>query len=176
MKYSLHGPFELPENAKKKVDLGAAYIEGFWKAANKSEKEQLSEATGLFFFMFRAGRGIKPWYVGRAEKGTFAAEVFTEERKASYLKISRSRDRGTPLLVFIAKRNEDGSFAKVNKNRSEDMTFVESYLLGLAMDKNADLLNFKENPMLSQLEVSGLINTAKGKPSTAVQELKKALR
>jgi hypothetical protein len=176
MKYTLHGPFELPENAKKKVDLSPAQIVAFWKAANKSEREMLSDATGLFFFMFRAGRGIKPWYIGRAEKGSFEEETFTEERKAAYLKIARSRDRGTPLLVFIARRNEDGTFTQPGKVKHDDMTFVESYLIGLAMDKNADLLNVKENPMLQQLEVSGLINTTKGKPSIAVQELKKALR
>ena len=176
MKYTLHGPYELPENAKKKVDLSAQSIQGFWKAANKAEREMLSDATGIFFFMFRAGRGIKPWYIGRAEKGSFEEETFTEERKAAYLKIARSRDRGTPLLIFIARRNEDGTFTQPGKTRHEDLTFVESYLLGQAMDKNPDLVNFKENPMLSQMEVSGLINTSKGKPSTAVQELKKALR
>ena len=64
--------------------------------------EGLRYACGCSVFAMRAGKGIRPWYVGLAQRSSFQTECFTPDKKVKYQQVLAKRS-GTPLLYFYAR-------------------------------------------------------------------------
>jgi len=56
----------------------------FWSRVDDELKVGLPGAIGCYIFSIRAGRGVKPWYVGLAEKQSFRKECFTSHKLNHY--------------------------------------------------------------------------------------------
>ena len=66
-KYSVHGPFRIAKQKNGHVNKGRDSMHTFW-AKVQEEDESLPSACGCYIFAIKAGKGIRPWYVGIAEK------------------------------------------------------------------------------------------------------------
>ncbi len=81
-----HGPFEVPilSGGLDKSREGA-----FWRKVEESEPG-LPAAVGCYIFAIRAGRGVRPWYVGKTE-AAFKKEVFQDHKFRLYWEALRER-------------------------------------------------------------------------------------
>lgn len=55
------------------------------------------------------------------------------------------------------------------------MEFLETMLIGIALETNPELANIKKTNLLKEMVVPGVINSPRGNPPTRVQDLKNAL-
>jgi len=169
MKFEIFGPFEIPRDEKNGL-IDDKAIKKFWK-----EVGDCSKACGCYLFAVKAAKGIKPWYVGVANKLTFSGEALKKEKLKMYDNVI-SKQRGKPLLFLIARKTNTGKFAKPPKNKVNEIEYLETILIGVALDKNKDLLNIQKTVRLKNLIVPGLINTPAGKRSEPVNEFVKAIK
>jgi hypothetical protein len=74
--FSVVGPFDVPFT-KKKVGrtINSANAKEFW-----TSRPALAKKRGCYIFAFRAAKGMKPVYIGKATK-TFEQEVFTDHKR-----------------------------------------------------------------------------------------------
>jgi hypothetical protein len=73
MKFSIHGPFEVPRS-NGLVDIAAPSKKKFWAAVSENDP-RLPDACGCYIFVIKAKRGALPWYVGLTTKRTFKGEA-----------------------------------------------------------------------------------------------------
>lgn len=167
MQFSVHGPFELPRNghlvARTPTDRNH-----FWDQVDAAV-DGLSNARGCYVFTV----GVRAWYVGLAEKQTFRNECFRSHKITIYNESMQSI-QGRPRLLFIPLMTNSGTFAR--RNNSKAIHMLENMLIGMAIQRNSDLMNVSQTKFLRQMCVPGVINTGPGQArSNSVQKLKKAL-
>lgn len=169
MRFDTQGPIEVPRNV---LGLKAKVAAKFWAEANERLNPGLPEACGCYVFAIRAGKGARPWYVGKAEKQSFRNECFNPTNRIKFHELLEGR-KGTPLLYFYPKMNDSGmKFASVRKTGNSSIIFLENMLIGMALERNSNLLNVSNTKMLKNLIVPGLINSGKGKLKTSAKDLK----
>jgi hypothetical protein len=83
MRYYPCGPIELPRDDGGLIFIDPDIARSIWKEADESEPG-LSKACGCYVYAIRAGRGIMPWYVGKAVKQTFDRECLTDHKLVRY--------------------------------------------------------------------------------------------
>ena len=169
MIYEILGPFEIPRDETTGLT-DDKEVKNFWR-----ERGDCATACGCYLFAIKASKGIKPWYVGVANKLTFSQEALTKPKLKIYDNVISIR-KGKPLLFLIARKTNTGKFAKSPKNKIKEIDYLETILIGAALDKNKDLLNIQKTKRLKNLIVPGLINTSRGKRSVAVKEFVKAIK
>lgn len=175
MKYSVHGPFELGKQKENGlVKCSKDEKADFWSSVEK-DCSSLPSACGCYLFAIRAGKGIKPWYVGRSTSQTFEKECFAPHKIKIYHEALASK-KGTPVLFLVAKRTNGGKFVKPGKNSHEATEYLETLMIGAALEKNPKLMNIKKTKYLKEMCVPCLINTPQGKPSPSAKAFKEALR
>jgi hypothetical protein len=174
MKYTIHGPFEMAKKNNKLVDHSNSTKKLFWSKVRKSNAN-LPSACGCYLFAIRAAKGIKPWYVGLAEKGTFESECYSAH-KINIYNDALAGKKGAPLLFLIAKRTKKDKFVKPTKRKHQDIAYLETILIGVALKKNPKLMNIKKTKFLKKMCVPCLMNTTPGKPTRSEAEFKKAIK
>jgi hypothetical protein len=160
--FTVKGPFAIA-TTKMKVgrSIGKADIEDFW-----SKYPVLATEKGCYIFGFKAAKGSKPIYVGKATK-TFKQEIFTDHKLKKYSQAFGSQAKGTPILFFICANKTKGPTNKVAIDEAE------SHLIQAGLIANKNLLNDKKTSVESW-SISGVIRS-KGRASNQALALRKCL-
>ena len=146
----------------------------FWSKV-AAEDEDLPGACGCYLFALQNGNNIVPWYVGKTEKRTFEKECCGATQINYYNEILVDHN-GTPGLFLLPRLTGSGEkFAKPSKNGHRDIDFLETMLIGMALEKNPELLNVKKTALLREMKVPGVINSPQARPTFEVQSLRNAL-
>jgi len=69
----------------------------FWR-----DNDSVAWEKGCYIFAFRAGRGTKPVYVGKATK-SFRQEIFTHHKLSLYHSALADQKRGAPVIFFVCQ-------------------------------------------------------------------------
>lgn len=176
MRYYLYGPLELPRGDDNLLNFDGYDRTTMWADLESCTAIGLADACGCYVFAMRAGRGIKPWYVGKSEKQPFKRECLTDDKIRKYNSVLSTAKKGTPLLYFYARTTmERHAWSAPSKSQHKDVQFLERMLIGLALKKNKNLINVRDTDHLRNMIVPGLLNTPKGKLSAQAAELKHVL-
>ena len=161
--FSVSGPFSI-QCTKQKVgrSITKEDISAFWKA-----HAEIAAKRGCYVFGFKASKGSKPMYVGKATK-TFKQEVFQYHKKDKYAQALGSQAKGTPVMFFVSLNKAQGP---VSKSAIDE---VETYLIQAGMAANKNLLNDKKTSVESW-SISGLIRS-KGKAPKQALDLRKMIK
>jgi len=170
-KYEPFGPFELPTSGSI---VNTHVLNRFW-AEIEQQSPGLAAAVGCYIFAISAGKGAKPWYVGKTEKGNFKGETWSPHKLYIYSDALNSRKRCTPLLYLIAKRTRVGRYAKPRKGGSGEIRALENLLIGICLLRNHRLLNVKQTKHLKGIEVPGYMNEQPGARPASAKSLAKLL-
>jgi hypothetical protein len=160
--FSVKGPFKVPCT---KFKVGRAItsddIANFWVTHPALAKER-----GCYIFGFRASKGSKPIYAGKATK-SFKQEVFTDHKLKKYSLGFASQAKGTPILFFVCLNKTTGV---VNKSAIDE---AESYIIQAGLAANKNLLNDKKTKVESW-SIGGIVRS-KGKASASATLLRQCI-
>ena len=161
------GPFKIP------LSNGApdrTRLKDFWLSA-EDVLPGITGAIGCYIFAIRAGGGIRPWYVGKTDKGTFKGEVFQPHKLLIYGEVLRARKRGTPLLYFIVRQTPRGKLVKKRANGDRTTCQLEELLIGSSLLRNPNLANKRTTKHFREMRVPGYMNEAPGSRSREATRL-----
>ncbi|HEY0919857.1 hypothetical protein [Devosia sp.] len=175
MKFQPIGPLELPRDDKNLLNFDEYGRKTMW---DDFEAEvgapRLRDACGCYVFAIRASKGMRPWYIGKAERQAFKNECFTAHKLEHYNRVLAASERGTPLLFFYARKTPTRDvWSKPSRTGYRDVDLLEDLLIGAALRKNRELLNVQKTDLLMNMEVPGFLNSRRGKLSTAANDLKR---
>lgn len=169
MHYGVFGGFELPRKENRLGD----YNKSFW-TETEERKPGLSDACGCYVFALKNGDNIKSWYVGKAERQPFYKECFSAAKKLIFNDILIERN-GTPLLFLLPRMTKKDKLCKPTVWKYADIEFLETMLIGIALEENAELANVKKTKHLREMRVPGVINSPQAAPTLSVRDLRNAL-
>jgi hypothetical protein len=138
------------------------------------KKAVSSQRRGVYVFGLRSQKGaVRPWYVGLAKKQTFAEEAMTHDKLRKYAAAMFGRT-GRPTITLVAAPLTGPG------NSIDDL---ETLLIWIARERNPKLLNEKKvssSPkkligLVNKLEIVGVLNSGKGKPSNAAKDFSKLM-
>lgn len=177
MIYETFGEFALPCKTGKKektLDFSKETLKKFWQEINERDEKHngLSKACGCYIFAIRAGKGIKPWYVGQS-KVPFEKECFAFHKRDIYRTVVERISKGTPVLILVARVTPKGKLSTALPVKEAD--FVEQFIIRRALSKNPDLENIKNTNLSKQIRIPGLLNSPKGKQSKGASLLRLTL-
>jgi hypothetical protein len=66
-------------------------------------------------------------------------------------------------------------FSSPSQNGHRDIDFLETMLIGMALEKNKNLLNIKKTALLREMEVPGVINSPQARPTSNETDLRNTL-
>ena len=135
----------------------------FWAAHSSVAKER-----GCYVFAFKAAKGYKPIYAGKATK-TFKQEVFTSHKLNKFNTGLGGQVKGTPILFFVCLGKTAGAVNKVAIDEAE------SYLIQAGLAANKALLNDKKTKVATW-NINGVARSRQGKPSKAASEFKRCIK
>ena len=165
-----YSPIAIPRTTKGLIANDGESLRLFWSGVEAIE-EGLSNAIGMYIFSIRAGGGIIPWYVGKAEKQSFSKECFQHHKLTHYNNAVVGR-RGTPMLTFIPKLTKTDYFSSPNGKVQNDISTLENMLIGTCLKKNRQLLNARDTKLYREMCVPGYLNSPKGGVPSNVREFK----
>ena len=174
MYYETYGEFVVPrkQTPKGKVfDDSTKVLNDFWDMVDQ-QTPGLSKARGCYIFAIKAGKGIKPWYVGQTKK-TFRDECFQPQKKSHYNNVINDIAKGTPVMILVARHTPKGKLAKALPLSEAD--FVEQLLISQSLSANSELVNTKNTAFIKKIRVPGVLNSPAGKPSPGAKLLKSLL-
>ena len=170
MKYDVCGPFDLPHSGAQ-VDPDKEQRRDFWLDVD-AYCEGLSDACGCYIFETQR----RPWYVGLAQRQSFKKECLTDNKLKIYSRVLNTYDRAKPRLYLLPKLTPGGNFASPSERGHGDIGALENILIGMALARNAELVNLRGTKMLREMNVPGVLNSKPGQGSAAsVRELRKVL-
>lgn len=172
MKFSIHGPVDLPR-AKGLIDSSAVAKKTLWQRVSELDPE-LPSACGCYIFVVKARRGTLPWYIGLTKR-TFKAEALGAHQINHYNLALAEKTGVAPQLFFLAKETPTGKFAKPSRDAHKDVEFLETLLFGIALNRNPALRNTKNTKFLKNVCVPAIINSPARKPNKQELALKAAL-
>ncbi len=140
-------PIKIAKNGAKSFDRE--------KIKQWAKEEELLGLKGVYIFSIRAGRGVKPWYVGKTEKQNFLKEAFNP-RNAGALYDVINNQKGTLVIQFITQVRSRGvpNMRQVGE--------IEFFLIGHASERNKNLLN-NNGVKKSDWVIKGVYNSGRGK-------------
>jgi|GEM_PF-2737924 hypothetical protein len=154
--YQNYGPFEIP---RINSNVSLSHVDQFFEQLERIEPG-LKNAKGCYVFAMRAGKGIRPWYVGKATGHLgFEQEALHSDKLAKYNTVIASYRRGTPVLFFLARRTRNDTRFSASTYDS-DARWLERHLLGFAWEANPNLVNNRHTGMLRDGFVPGLLNSS----------------
>lgn len=174
MNFLPYNSIVVPRQPNGLVIAKPADLKKFWAAVNETLEEGLPDAIGCYIFSVKSGMRPRPWYVGLAARQSFRRECFTAHKLRHYSD-ALAETQGVPYLTFLAKCTPGNSFAKPSKKRQRDIEELEKMLIANALTRNPDLLNVRDTKLLREMVVPGLLNTPRGKPTSATSSFKKLL-
>jgi hypothetical protein len=178
MHFDVFGPFEIPRNESKTL-IDYKRLSEIEEEADEV-KPGLSQACGCYVFVIRAAKGYTPWYVGQSRRSSILKEAFNDSNQKKFHDVmNRKGNSGTPMIFLLPMLTDGGS--KFRKPTRQDgglaaVAFLEQWLIGQALLKNADLVNVHYTKYLKNMHVTGIFNPKQGKPTNASQELCRAIR
>lgn len=128
----------------------------------------VGQERGCYVFAFKAAKGYKPVYVGKATK-TFKQEVFTPHKLNKFNLGLAGQKKGTPILFFVCLGKAVGPVNKVAIDEAE------SYLIQAGLAANTALLNNKKTKV-AKWSINGVVRAGQGKPSQAASEFKRCIK
>lgn len=128
----------------------------------------IATQAGCYVFAFKASKGYKPVYAGKATK-SFKQEVFTPHKLNHFNTGLGHQKKGTPVLFFVCLNKTSGA---VSKSAIDE---AETYLIQAGLAANADLLNDKKTKVATW-SINGIVRSKAGKPSAAACELRKCIK
>lgn len=173
MKFSIHGPYRIRRGRNGLIDSSAGAIQEFWERVERRHPG-LAGACGCYLFAVRAGRGIKPWYVGQTSKMSFARECLGNHQLNLYNNVI-ARKKGTAVIYLIAKLTRSGKFRRPSRNRVGSIYVLETLLIGAGLEKNPKLQNVHKTKYLRGLVVPGFLNSPRRHPTKAESSFALAL-
>jgi hypothetical protein len=173
MRFDVAGPFDLSRHGKSKLITEQSMAD--LRPQLEGSDEGLAQACGCYVFAIRAGKGYTPYYIGQACKRSILREALNPSNREKYNKIC-AEGKGMPVIFLIPKLTPRGRYKKKGSGSRSAIDFLERWLIATALDKNPGLINSKETRFLRSINVAGIFNAKKGKPTAAAQELRKALR
>ncbi len=165
MLFKVFGPYELPRDDAKHVAATANARNDFWKAV-EAAAPGLPDACGCYVFALKAGRGSKPWYIGKAERSRFRTETLTPH-KLNHFNAVTARHKGIPELYLLAQITPSGRFRAPARDTRPAIRELESMLIGMGVARNPGLLNSQGTKMLKELRVEGFLNSPLAKRGSA---------
>lgn len=126
--FTVKGPFVIPVTQKT----GGRIITTADAKKFCESHDFLDKEVGCYVFAFRAAKGLKPVYIGKATK-SFEQEVFTEHKRNKYNEALVSRIKGTPVLFFVCLIKGKGP---INKLAIDE---VETFLIQAGLAANKDM-------------------------------------
>ena len=172
MLFEVYGPFTLPRQESGLIDVSREKKKSFLEDIEKV-RSGLSKSHGCYVFGLASGRGALPWYVGKAEKLSFSDEMLTPTKLLHYNNVLAGRRRGKPVVYLIARVTPSGRLCRPGANAT--VAFLETMLIGIGMQRNAELRNRKDTRLLRELKVRGVINSKQGHPGRPAVQLKALL-
>jgi hypothetical protein len=134
--------------------------------------EGLSEACGCYVFGIRAGKGIRPFYVGQALKRSIVNEALNPSNLLKYNKVLARRGAGAPVIFVLPWLTPNyGRYkrrTKVNR-QSSTLDFLEDWLIGIALQRNGNLINNRKTRLLRRVHVTGVFNPQHGESTWEAQ-------
>ena len=165
MKFEVQGPFELYRTNRGLIDNSAEAKRWYWEWVDDNV-EGLSSACGCYVFAIKAPRGTLPWYVGKAERQSFARECISHHKVNHYNNAIAGR-RGKPLLFFIPQLTKKGRYRKPTSSSRPAIAELEKLLIGMALSRNPELMNTKGTRWFQKLTIDGLVNTKRARNGPA---------
>ncbi len=157
MLFEIYGGFAIARKHNKHGE----FDEAFRRSVKESENE-LPDACGCSIFAIQNGNNIVPWYVGKTERRTFKNECF-QPTKINYDKEALVDHRGAPLLFLLPRLTASGKkFSKPTAGSYKDIDYLETLLIGMALEKNGEIFNVRKTALLREMVVPGVINSPKG--------------
>lgn len=174
MRYETYGPLELPRGYDNLLNFSEYDRKTMWDDFEaEAAAPRLRDACGCYVFAVRAAKGMRPWYIGKAERQAFKNECFTPHKVKRYNEILQSTKRGTPLLFFFARKTPTRDvWSKPSALEYRDIDLLEDLLIGAALRRNKRLLNVQKTDLLRKMEVPGFINSRRGKLNTTAAQMK----
>ncbi len=175
MNFFPYDSIEMPRGTGGIIADDKRSLSAFWNAVDEVCGYQISTACGCYVFSIRAGRGVLPWYVGKAEKQSFRAECFAAHKLNIYNKVLANRKGGTPLLTFVAKHTPNWAIVSPRGSNQKDIQFLEDFLIASAIQRNPRLVNIRSTKMLKDMIVHGVLNTPQGKQRESVRAFRELM-
>lgn len=119
--------------------------------------EPLLLAKGVYVFSVRAGRGCKPWYVGKSEKMDFLREAFNPRNVNNLNNLMNDR-KGTLEVTFVTQ------VASRGKPNLSQIGEIELTLIGQASERNHELLNV-QGALGRKWTIRGIYGAGRGRTS-----------
>ena len=172
MKFHVEGPFELPRKDSGLIDSSPESKREYWEGIEES-CPGLPDACGCYVFTVIASRGSLPWYVGKVEKRTFRKESLAHHKLTHFNTVISER-KGKPALFFLPQVTATtGKYSKSKSSESRAIRELESWLIGMALNRNEKLRNVAGTRWAGQLKVTGFLNDrkSKGGPAKKLRDL-----
>lgn len=162
--FTVAGPFVIPTTSGKGGrTISDEDLKRFW-----AEKDAPAKKTGCYVFGLRAGKGMRPWYVGKATKN-FKQEAFADHKLTRYQRALAMTGKGTPIMFFLV------ATAKKGAPNGRHIGQLEKFLISVAQAANPQLLNVKgtKEPDWS---IPGVLRGRTGKPSSSARVFKSLMK
>ena len=171
MKFEAYGPYPLPRSARGGVSTVKDDYGRFWDVVEECV-EDLPDAVGCYVFGVVSGGGMLPWYVGMAERQAFWQECCEHHKLSKYNEAMDFYRRGRPVLFLIAGMTEGGQFVRPSaaKKGRPAIRKLEELLMGMALQRNAELVNIKGLAWTRFLSFPGIIQPKPGRASDDLAE------
>ncbi len=157
--------FKIPTKELKKgckiVDVDQ--LERFWRGC-----DHVADKRGCYIFSMKAGKGEKPFYVGKAAKQSFRDECFSPHKRADHYNYVLCSQRGTPYMCFVVQRKVRGKWSMTA------IDGVEEFLIAYAAARNSSLTNKRRLPDLGW-SIRGVAAAGPGKPSKEAKSFRTLL-
>jgi len=137
-------------------------LQEFWKRAGN-----IADKRGCYVFSLRAGKGEKPWYIGKASQQALSKECFSLHKLYVYNEVLGNHN-GTPLLTFVIPTHVKGPWPAFAIDE------VEEFLIGFGASRNANIANKRKLPH-QKWSIQGVVATSKGAPTSEASCFKKLM-
>lgn len=154
-------PFQRNGNGLVK-HIGKAEVKTFWEM---DEASAVSEKQGCYVFALQAGKGYRPWYVGKATK-TMKQECLHSHKLAHYNQVLFKGSKGTPVLFFVVL---GGNKRKVAKTVVDEM---ETFFIQTVLSKHPEIQNIQKTN-LPEWTVKGVVRGGQGQPTKNAVKFRK---
>lgn len=173
MKFGTFGPFQVPIDKWGNISTS---LSEFWETTDH-EWPNLQYGKGCYVFGLRRSGGsrIEPWYVGRTNRQGFESECFKSHQLNHYSRARSRYDRSRPYIYLIPQFANNGH-SLYRGNSGPAIAFLETYLIGIALRANPDLLNKRDTKLYREVEMPGFLNSSVGNPGTSASSLRQSLR
>jgi hypothetical protein len=161
--FVIKGPFEVPVR-KEKVGriVTTEQANEFWTLHTSMQND-----VGCYVFGFKAAKGLKPMYIGKATK-SFKQEIFTDNKRNKYNEALAKQAKGRPVIFFVTLEKTAG---RINKTAIDE---AESFLIQTGLVANKNLLNDKKTAV-EKWSIKGVIRSGQGQSTKAAQAFKQCL-